>query len=85
MALTDTKKEAASPPAPPSSSSPATQEQIRNSILERLRAEKERLSTMPPSSKYVLHRSRVINRAEQLLVSVEDEAELMALLEKLAI
>ncbi len=61
-----------------------TQEQIRSSILERVRAEKERLSTMPPRSQYVLHRSRVIRRAEQL-IAVGEETELMALLEKLAI
>lgn len=62
-----------------------TQEQIRESVLKRLRAEKERLSRMPPSSKYVLHRTRVIKRAEQLLSTEDETDELMALLEKLAI
>lgn len=69
---------------------PQTVEEIKASILARLRTEKERLARMPAASKYVVHRLRVIKRAEEILasddaVAGEAEDELMALLQKLSL
>ncbi|PXF47551.1 hypothetical protein BWQ96_02695 [Gracilariopsis chorda] len=66
-------------------------EQRRKDLLDRLHREKQVLSTLPPASKYVRHRLKVVEKAVQILSSQEHcsqddaTAQLTRLLESLAI
>lgn len=66
-------------------------EQRRKELLDRLSIEKQRLSALPPSSTYVRHRLKVVEKAVQVLSSRElcsqddTTAQLTILLESLAI